>query len=123
MFYRSVAAAIGLLTCGVIAPGAGHQQTSPQTTFRAAADVVPVDVAVLDDDRRPVRGLIASDLTVLPFALDDSKAAVVVVTRLQQVRPDLPALPRQPVNGGRMKMLTAAFDRFGKAIDYDATCR
>jgi VWFA-related protein len=58
-------------------------------------------------------------VTVLPFALDDSKAAVVVVTRLQQVRPDLAALPRQSLNGGRMEMLTAAFDRFGKAIDYE----
>jgi len=40
-------------------------QPQPPRTFRTGIDVVQVDVSVLDRDRRPVRGLTASDFTVL----------------------------------------------------------
>jgi len=36
-----------------------------QPTFRTGIDVVQLDVVVLDDDRRPVRGLTAADFTVI----------------------------------------------------------
>ncbi len=36
-----------------------------QPVFRAGADVIRLDVSVLDKDRRPVRGLTADDFTVL----------------------------------------------------------
>jgi VWFA-related protein len=39
------------------------QSPAPQT-FRAGTDIVPVDVSVLDKNRRPVRGLTAADFTV-----------------------------------------------------------
>jgi VWFA-related protein len=52
------------------------QQTPPQAqpTFRVGVDVVQVDVSVLDQNRRPVRNLTATDFTVL----EDGKARPIV---------------------------------------------
>jgi len=41
------------------------QQPAPAPTFRATANFVEVDASVLDRNRQPVRGLMASDFTVL----------------------------------------------------------
>ena len=41
------------------------QQQSEAPQFRAGVEVIQLDVTVLDDQRRPVRGLTASDFTVL----------------------------------------------------------
>src|SRR5215472_13500917 len=43
-------------------------------TFRSSADLVQVDVSVLDKDRRAVRGLTAADFTIL----EDGKPRPVV---------------------------------------------
>ena len=43
----------------------GRAQQGPPPIFRAGADVVQLDVSVLDRDHHPVRGLTASDFTVL----------------------------------------------------------
>jgi VWFA-related protein len=62
---RTIAAATGaLLLAGLLSE---HQQSPPSAlqTFRTGVDIVQVDVSVLDRDRRPVRGLAASDFTVL----------------------------------------------------------
>jgi VWFA-related protein len=40
-------------------------QERPQPTFKAGVQLVRIDVSVLDDKRQPVRGLQASDFTVL----------------------------------------------------------
>ncbi len=57
-------------------PQARQTQTpSTQPTFRLGVDVVQVDVSVLDDKRRPVRGLTADDFTVL----EDGKPRPVTV--------------------------------------------
>jgi VWFA-related protein len=52
------------------------QQTpsESQPTFRVGVDVVQVDVSVLDQSRRPVRNLTATDFTVL----EDGKARPIV---------------------------------------------
>jgi VWFA-related protein len=65
---RGLRALAGLAGAAVLGlrPGAAappHQQAPP--TFRAGIDVVQVDVSVLDRDRRPARGLAASDFTIL----------------------------------------------------------
>jgi VWFA-related protein len=41
------------------------QERAPQPTFKAGVQLVRLDVSVLDDKRQPVRGLEASDFTVL----------------------------------------------------------
>jgi VWFA-related protein len=51
------------------------QSSSTQPTVRVGIDVVQVDVSVLDDARRPVRGLTAADFTVL----EDGKPRPVTV--------------------------------------------
>lgn len=40
------------------------QAPTPRAPFRVGTDLITVDVSVLDDDRRPVRGLTADDFTV-----------------------------------------------------------
>lgn len=61
---RAFALAVVLTAAGLASLHAGGGQ-NPQTTFRAATDLVQVDVSVLDNQRRPVRGLTAQDFTVL----------------------------------------------------------
>ena len=56
---------------------ASAQQQAPrsqQPIFRSEVDVIRLDVSVLDDDRRPVRGLTAGDFSVF----EDGKAQEVV---------------------------------------------
>src|SRR6266542_2080868 len=62
---RTIAAAAAWGAGSVLALLA--QQTPPeaQPTFRVGVDVVQVDVSVLDQSRRPVRNLTATDFTVL----------------------------------------------------------
>ena len=43
----------------------GQSGSQAPSTFRAVTDLIPVDVSVLDEDRKPVRGLTASDFVVL----------------------------------------------------------
>ena len=49
----------------IMAAGAIRAQQTPQPTFKAGVQLVRIDVSVLDDKRQPVRGLQASDFTVL----------------------------------------------------------
>jgi VWFA-related protein len=60
---------VAVAAAGSLAAGAAAfisaQAPEPQASFRAGVTVVQVDVTVLDDQRRPVRGLKASDFTVL----------------------------------------------------------
>jgi VWFA-related protein len=54
------------LIVGLAMLGARGQQpaSDPQATFRTGVDLVQVDVSVLDEDRKPVRGLTAADFTI-----------------------------------------------------------
>ena len=70
------------------------QQPAPPVqlpTFRTGVDAVQLDVSVLDNDRRPVRGLTAKDFTVL----EDGKPREIVAFSAVE----LPALPDAPPAG------------------------
>ncbi len=56
---------VGLLLCVGGAVAAQQSATPQQPLFRARADVVNLDVSVLDKDRHPVRDLKAADFTIL----------------------------------------------------------
>jgi VWFA-related protein len=45
-------------------PSAPPAPPQPRPTFRSGVDLVPIDVVVLDRDRRPVKGLLAADFTI-----------------------------------------------------------
>ena len=60
----------------ILLPQVNRAQTpSTQSTFKLGVDVVQVDVSVLDDKRRAVRGLTAADFTVF----EDGKPRPVTV--------------------------------------------
>jgi VWFA-related protein len=54
-----------LLALAAIALPVRAQSPAPQPTFRSGTDLVQVDVSVLDGKRHPVRGLTASDFSIL----------------------------------------------------------
>jgi len=62
----------------------------PQVTFRAGVDLVDVEVSVLDKNRLPVRGLTASDFTVLE---EGSPRPVVAFTAVDLPPRIMPAAP------------------------------
>jgi len=58
---------LALATCIVssaLLVAAAQEPQAPAPTFRSGVDVLPLDVTVLDKDRRPVRGLTAGDFHV-----------------------------------------------------------
>jgi VWFA-related protein len=79
--------AIGLLACwlAVFVSASAQQQAPPvqPPTFRTAIDAVQLDVSVLDNQRRPVRGLTAGDFTVL----EDGKPRQIVAFSAVELPP------------------------------------
>lgn len=61
----------------------------PQAAFRTGVDLVQVDVSVLDQDRRPVSGLVATDFTVK----EDGKVRPVVAFSMVEI-------PARPILAG-----------------------
>ena len=57
--------AVLALACVTMSLDADQQAPSTLPTFRTGVNVVPLDVTVLDADRRPVRGLTAADFRVV----------------------------------------------------------
>ena len=62
---RILVASTALIACGVAVAAEPAGQSQQQPAFRTGVELVQLDVSVVDRDRRPVRGLAASDFTVL----------------------------------------------------------
>jgi VWFA-related protein len=66
----------------------GRAQQVP--VFRITADIVQIDVSVLDRDRQPVHGLSAADFTVLDGGIEQPVVAFVAVDLPDRVRTGAP---------------------------------
>lgn len=80
-----------VLLIAFIAVGAfasGHAQQVP--VFRATADIVQIDVSVLDRDRQPVHGLTAADFVVLDDGIEQPIVAFAAVDLPDRVRTGAP---------------------------------
>ncbi|HVL67324.1 MAG TPA: VWA domain-containing protein [Vicinamibacterales bacterium] len=82
------ASTAGLLAISVVAAQEPAQQPLPR--FRTGVDVVLLDVTVLDKARRPVRGLTASDFTILE---EGSPQPIVSFEELDAPEPDGSLVP------------------------------
>jgi VWFA-related protein len=84
---------VSLLACWLavlVCEPAGQQLPPAQPpTFRTGVDAVQLDVSVLDRERRPVRGLTASDFTVL----EDGKPREIVAFSAIELPPPPAAAP------------------------------
>lgn len=89
---------VAFVSCalGVGAAVLAAQQPPEQEPFRAAVDVIELDVSVLDKDRLPVPGLVASDFTVLE---DGKPQRIVSVAYVEPSETD-------PAPSARMRFVT-----------------
>jgi hypothetical protein len=77
---------IATIAAGTIA--SGHAQQVP--VFRATADIVQIDVSVLDRNRQPVHGLTVADFTVLDGGIEQPVVAFAAVDLPDRVRTGAP---------------------------------
>lgn len=85
--------AVGAVVLGVSLLAQDQQQ---QPIFRSGVDVIRLDVSVSDKDRKPVRGLLAEDFTVLE---NGKPQRIVAVTEMS-------ALDQDPTPSAWMRMVT-----------------
>jgi VWFA-related protein len=84
---------------------------APQVTFRAAVDLVDVEVSVLDKHRMPVRGLTAKDFTVLEEGRERPIVAFSPVDLPPRIMPPAPWMESVPADTH-----TNSFAREGRLI-------
>ena len=87
---RTTAAAAGCLFLAGLVGELRQGPPSALQTFRTGVDIVQVDVSVLDGDRLPVRGLAASDFTILE---DGKERDIVAFSAVDLPAPVAPATP------------------------------
>jgi VWFA-related protein len=90
----SLSAALGAGGRQDLASAPQVQPQQPRPTFRSGVDLVPIDVVVLDSDRRPVKGLRAEDFAVTE---DDDLQAIETFEEVDVPEPeaDAPAWMRE----------------------------
>jgi hypothetical protein len=97
---------VAVCTTGLLVSVDARQVPSrPQQTFRTGVDVIQLDVSVLDKDRRPVRGLTASDFTVT----EDGQTRPVVAFKAIDLPAPAPAPADQRVSEDRVPIEPASF--------------
>jgi VWFA-related protein len=84
----SLSAALGAGGRQELASAPQVQPQQPRPTFRSGVDLVPIDVVVLDNDRRPVKGLRAEDFTVTE---DDDPQAIETFEEVDVPEPEADA--------------------------------
>ena len=89
----------GLVTC---LASRGHTQQNPATppTFASGVTLIQVDVSVLDADGQPVRGLQASDFTILEDGVAQDIQSFTAI--------DVPPAPPSPPPGCDRSRRTSA---------------
>jgi hypothetical protein len=75
-----------MITATALASGPAQQTP----TFRATADMVRIDVSVLDRDRMPVRGLSAADFTIVDGGIEQPVLAFAAIDLPDRVRTGAP---------------------------------
>src|SRR5262245_35819790 len=105
-----IRALVGLVVVGTSVALRSAAQ-APQVTFRTGVDLVDVEVSVLDKHRLPVRGLTASDFTVLEEGRPRPVVAFTSVDWPPRIQPAVPCMER--VAGDTH---TRAFRREGRLI-------
>src|SRR5262245_6380355 len=92
-----------LLLAASAAGAAAVAQQLPTPSFKASVQLVRIDVTVLDDKRQPVRGLKASDFTVLEDGQPRPIRAFQAVDRAAAAAtPAMAALPSHNVATNRL---------------------
>ena len=87
MRVRTVSAALVLIASTVVlAQGRSDQRPGETPQFRAGVELIQLDVAVLDNKREPVRGLTASDFTVLDNGVETPIRAFTPVELAPRIR-------------------------------------
>src|SRR5436190_15636558 len=99
------------LKSGGYGPTFGYGPVPQLPTFRAGVDVVYVDVAVLDGNRKPVRGLTADDFIVK----EDGKARQIVAFSAVSVPPK-PVQPPVWADDAAPDVVTNAQTREGRLV-------
>jgi VWFA-related protein len=84
---QGVVSFLGLLPIALLA----QEPAEPQAPFRAEANLIRMDVSVLDKDRRPVRGLTAADFSVVE---DGKPQRIVAVSEIDAAEVDSPLSAR-----------------------------
>jgi VWFA-related protein len=79
--------AAAFIVSGIAVPGAQQAPPDVGTTFRSGIDVVRLDVSVLDRNRMPIRGLTATDFTVLEYGKPQPIVGFDAIELPDQTRP------------------------------------
>jgi VWFA-related protein len=100
-----------LAACGLAVLALGRLSAQQSPVFRAAVDIVDVDVSVLDRNRLPVTGLTADDFTVFEDGKPRPIVAFSAVDLPPRTRPSAPWMAEIAPD-----LLTNAFPREGRLV-------